>query len=97
MDADLKDYFGSIDQDKLTTLIGKQIANGRVLDLIQQMLTAGYDEKGQKFPILSNILLSRKTNNGWSYQAPDHTNFAAPARALRCRMSIPIVERFARD
>jgi hypothetical protein len=69
-----------------------------------------YNEKGQKFPtrgearkggvisrFLSNILLSRKTSNKWSYQAPDHANFAAPARALRCRMSIPIVERFARD
>jgi RNA-directed DNA polymerase len=71
VDADLKDYFGSVDHDKLTTLIGKQIADGRVLGLIQQILTAGYDEKGQKFPtprgtpqggvispLLSNILLT---------------------------------------
>jgi hypothetical protein len=97
VDADLKDYFGSVDQDKLTTLIGKQIADGRVLGLIQQMLTAGYGEKGQKFPILSNIPRSRKTSNGWSYQPPDHSNFAALTRALRCRMSIPIVARFARE
>lgn len=48
MDADLKDYFGSVDQDKLTTLIGKQVADGRVLGLIQQMLTAGCDKKGQQ-------------------------------------------------
>jgi RNA-directed DNA polymerase len=71
VDADLKDYFGSVDHDKLMTLVGKQIADGRVLDLIQQMLTAGYEEKGQKFatprgtpqggvisPLLSNILLT---------------------------------------
>lgn len=71
VDADLKDYFGSVDHDKLITLVGKQIADGRVLGLIQHILTAGYDEKGQKFPtprgtpqggvispLLSNILLT---------------------------------------
>jgi len=71
VDADLKDYFGSVDHDKLMTLVGKQIADGRVLDLIQHILTAGYEEKGQKFPtprgtpqggvispLLSNILLT---------------------------------------
>jgi RNA-directed DNA polymerase len=71
VDADLKDYFGSVDHDKLLTLVGRQIADGRVLGLIQQILTAGYDEKGQKFPtprgtpqggvispLLSNILLT---------------------------------------
>jgi RNA-directed DNA polymerase len=71
VDADLKDYFGSVDHDKLITLVGKQIADGRVLGLIQQILTAGYNQKGQKFPtprgtpqggvispLLSNILLT---------------------------------------
>ncbi|HEY2527555.1 MAG TPA: group II intron reverse transcriptase/maturase [Xanthobacteraceae bacterium] len=71
VDADLKDYFGSVDHDKLVTLVGKQIADARVLGIIQQILTAGYDEKGQKFPtprgtpqggvispLLSNILLT---------------------------------------
>ena len=71
VDADLKDYFGSVDHEKLMTLVGKQIADGRVLKLIQQMLKAGYEEKGQRFetprgtpqggvisPLLSNILLT---------------------------------------
>jgi len=71
VDADLKDFFGSVDHEKLLTLIGKQIADGRVLKLIQQMLKAGYEERGQKFatpsgtpqgsvasPLLSNILLT---------------------------------------
>ena len=70
VDADLKDYFGSVDHEKLMTLVGKQIADSRVLRLIQQMLKAGYEEKGQRFetprgtpqggvisPLLSNILL----------------------------------------
>ena len=71
VDADLKDYFGSVDHEKLMTLVGKQIADSRVLRLIQQMLKAGYEEKGQRFetprgtpqggvisPLLSNILLT---------------------------------------
>ena len=71
VDADLKDYFGSVDQEKLMTLIGKQIADSRVLILIQQMLKAGYKDKGRLYetprgtpqggvvsPLLSNILLT---------------------------------------
>ena len=71
VDADLKDYFGSVDHDKLLALVGKQIADSRVLKLIQQMLKAGYEDKGRRFetpqgtpqggvvsPLLSNILLT---------------------------------------
>ena len=71
VDADLKDYFGSVDHEKLMTLIGKQIADSRVLILIQQMLKAGYEDKGRLYetprgtpqggvvsPLLSNILLT---------------------------------------
>ena len=39
----------SVDHEKLMTLVGKQIADGRVLKLTQQMLKAGYEEKGQRF------------------------------------------------
>jgi RNA-directed DNA polymerase len=49
VDADLKDYFGSVDHDKLLTLVGKQIADSRVLKLIQQTLKAGYEDKGRRF------------------------------------------------
>jgi RNA-directed DNA polymerase len=41
VDADLKDYFGSIDHDKLMTLVAQRVADGRVLTLIERMLTAG--------------------------------------------------------
>jgi group II intron reverse transcriptase/maturase len=71
VDADLKDYFGSVDHEKLLTLVGKRIADGKVLSLIQQMLKAGFEEKGQRYetprgtpqggvvsPLLSNILLT---------------------------------------
>ena len=40
VDADLRDFFGTVDHEKLLTLVGKQIADSRVLKLIQQMLEA---------------------------------------------------------
>jgi retron-type reverse transcriptase len=50
VDADLKDYFGSVNHEKLMTLVGQGVADGRVLTLIEQMLTAGYMEQGHLFP-----------------------------------------------
>jgi len=71
VDADLKDFFGSVDHEKLLALVGKRVADGRVLNLIQQMLAAGYEEEGRQHatprgtpqggvvsPLLSNILLT---------------------------------------
>jgi RNA-directed DNA polymerase len=50
VDGDLKDYFGSIDHAKLMTLVAQRVADGRVLTLIERMLTAGYLAKGRLFP-----------------------------------------------
>ena len=71
VDADLKDFFGSVDHEKLLTLVAQRIADGRVLRLIEAMLKAGSYGKGQLFPtergtpqggvaspLLSNILLT---------------------------------------
>jgi len=71
VDADLKDYFGSVDQKKLMALVAQRVSDGRVLKLIGQMLEAGYMEEGRLFPskrgtpqggvvspLLSNILLT---------------------------------------
>jgi group II intron reverse transcriptase/maturase len=71
VDADLKDFFGSVEHDKLLTLVGQRIADGRVMRLIEAMLKAGSYGKGQLFvtergtpqggvvsPVLSNILLT---------------------------------------
>src|SRR6266705_2264597 len=43
VDADLKDFFGSVDHEKLLTLVAQRIADGRVLRLIRAMLKAGSD------------------------------------------------------
>src|SRR6267154_2441010 len=71
VDADLRDFFGSVDHEKLLTLVAQQVADGRVLRLIEAMLKAGGYGKGQLFPsergtpqggvvspVLSNILLT---------------------------------------
>jgi RNA-directed DNA polymerase len=71
VDADLKNFFGSVDHEKLLTLVAQRIADGRVLRLIRAMLKAGSYGKGQLFPsergtpeggvvspMLSNILLT---------------------------------------
>jgi len=71
VDADLKDFFGSVEHEKLLALVARQIADGRVLRLIEAMLKAGSDGKDQRLPtqrgtpqggvvspLLSNILLT---------------------------------------
>lgn len=71
VDADLKDFFGSVDQEKLMTLITQRIADGRVLGMIESMLKAGCMSEGKWHPtergtpqggvislLLSNILLT---------------------------------------
>jgi RNA-directed DNA polymerase len=71
VDADLRDFFGSVDHEKLLTLVAHQVADGRVIRLIRAMLKAGSCGQGQFFPsergtpqggvaspLLSNILLT---------------------------------------
>src|SRR5204862_664865 len=71
LDADLKDFFGSVDHEKLLTLVAHRVSDGKVLRLIGAMLTAGSYGEGRLFPtergtpqggvaspLLSNILLT---------------------------------------
>ncbi len=50
LDADLRDYFGTVNHKLLVDLIARKISDGRILKLIKDMLKAGYMEKGQKYP-----------------------------------------------
>jgi group II intron reverse transcriptase/maturase len=71
VDADLRDFFGSVDHDKLLTLVNRRVADGRVLGLIKQILAAGCVANGARrateegvpqggviSPLMSNILLT---------------------------------------
>ena len=45
-DADIKDFFGSIDHGRLMKLVGKRISDKRVLKLLRQWLKVGVMEDG---------------------------------------------------
>ena len=71
VDADLKDFFGSVDHEKLLALVARRVSDGRVLRLIEAMLKTCSQGQGRLFPsergtpqggvvspLLSNILLT---------------------------------------
>lgn len=71
VDADLSNFFGTVDHEKLLTLVAKRVSDGRVLRLIRSMLKAGCMAEGKRLPteqgtpqggvvspILSNVLLT---------------------------------------
>ncbi len=71
VDADLKNFFGTVDHEKLMALVARKVSDGRVLGLIESILKAGVFAKGRLFPtkegtpqggvaspLLSNVLLT---------------------------------------
>ena len=71
VDADLRDFFGSADHEKIMALLNQRVADGRVLGLLESMMKVGYSDGKQVHqtsrgvpqggvvsPLISNILLT---------------------------------------
>ncbi len=70
LDADVRQYFDSIDRERLMELLGERIGDRRLLRLIRKWLNAGVMEEGQWqdsgqgtpqgaviSPVLANVML----------------------------------------
>lgn len=86
LDADLRSFFDSIDQDRLVSLIADEISDGRVLRLIRSFLEAGLIDGGGWQPTKTGVPQGGVASPLWSniFLTPfDHAMTEAGYRLTR--------------
>jgi len=66
LDADLRQFFDTIDQEKLIDLIAEEIIDGRVLQLVRDILRSGVVEGGYWEPTLTGVPQGGVASPLWS-------------------------------
>jgi group II intron reverse transcriptase/maturase len=66
VDADLRQFFDTIDQEKLIDFIAEEISDGRVLQLVRDILRAGVMEGGYWRPTLTGVPQGGVASPLWS-------------------------------
>jgi group II intron reverse transcriptase/maturase len=66
VEADLRQFFDTIEQEKLIDLIAEEISDGRVLQLVRDMLRAGVMEEGSWRPTLTGVPQGGVASPLWS-------------------------------
>ena len=66
LDADLRQFFDTVDQEKLVDLIAEEISDGRILRLVRTILAAGVVEGGCWEPSLTGVPQGAVASPIWS-------------------------------
>jgi group II intron reverse transcriptase/maturase len=66
VDGDLRQFFDTIDQEKLVDLIAEEISDGRVLDLVRRILGSGVMEGGYWQPTKTGVPQGGVASPLWS-------------------------------
>jgi len=66
VDADLRQFFDTMDQERLTDLIAEEISDGRVLQLVRDILRSGVKEGGTWQPTLTGVPQGGVASPLWS-------------------------------
>jgi RNA-directed DNA polymerase len=108
LDVDLRDFFGSLDHEKLLDLVALRVGDGRILRLLGKWLNAGVVEKGNVSypekgtpqggvisPLLANIFLHYVLDTWFEEQV--RPRLRGPAELVRYADDLVIVCALQRD